>query len=218
MLIFYGALKPKWDMSCEGVKSEIECVPHMQNKKWNSLVKMSCLSLTQFLRYLWRNLSSQSRSQDFARISTFRFSAPKNWKTSGSQPDVLLQEIFHKKSSLLAGHVYFSFWFWKWRGRVKMKNVCAKWLILYSFVFDNKWQLSGNIVKGNWLREKNLFVWSSLSFTFPLHAQKFISRKISSNTIQLDLSPNCPLQLVTNRKKLTRRKPTNVNERLMEHF
>ena len=119
MLIFYGALKPKWDMSCEGVKSEIECVPHMQNKKWNSLVKMSCLSLTQFLRYLWRNLSSQSRSQDFARISTFRFSAPKNWKTSGSQPDVLLQEIFHKKSSSLAGHVYFSFWLWKWRGRVK---------------------------------------------------------------------------------------------------
>ena len=66
--------------------------------------------------------------------------------------------------------------------------------------------------------EKILFVWSSLSFTFPLNAQKFISRKISPNTVQLDLSPNCLLQMVRNRKKLTRRKFTNVDECLMEHW
>ena len=75
-------------------------------KKWNSLVKMSCLSLTQFLRYLWRNLFSQSSSKDFAQFSVFRFSAPKWKKVAANQSYVFLQESFHKKSSSFSGHVF----------------------------------------------------------------------------------------------------------------
>ena len=94
-------------MWCEGVKSEIECVPHMQSKKWNSLVKMSCLSLTQFLRYLWRNLFSQSSSKDFAQFSVFRFSAPKWKKVAANQSYVFLQESFHKKAPRLQATFFF---------------------------------------------------------------------------------------------------------------
>ena len=46
-LVFFKTkfLKP----TCEG-KSEMKCAGQMQNKKWNDIVKLSCLNLTQFLK------------------------------------------------------------------------------------------------------------------------------------------------------------------------
>ena len=128
--------------------------------------------------------------------SSSRFSVPK-WKTSSNQQKLLFQEIFHIKSPSLVGRV-FSFWDWKWRGRVKIVFFCFHLVLISNANFQV------TLSKETGCEKKIHFVWSIL---FPLHAQKFLSRKISSNTVQLNLSPNCLLQLV--RKRKTNTKETN---------